>query len=345
MPTESSPPSAVPLTAPAPSRSISPPSGVGGPESQTTPVLQPSVVSLKEWLKGITGPGQGCFVCLNSPQDGQYAVLVPCARPMNQGKGVFWTVGRHSHRIISLEPWNAACESDSAIWKRLVETCYENKGMWKKWIPFYGITEVREVNFQFLGVVDVGERYPICMMPVDCEEVKSLYQARLDAMTRDSGVRDMDDLDYDDMCNFAHDDTDDLDDDPEERLKRIPFQYILKGCALKPETANGLYSLEGFLQDSCMYEVIGPHRIRIPRLHEEFTNARALRGLYFGFGWQKDRLSRILPLHLSCVWMGVAIIWLGVLLWKAETGTWELAFGFGQVVASSIALLVSVVRV
>jgi len=43
-------------------------------------------------------------------------------------------------------PWDNACESDIDIYRRLVDTCYQYLGWWKRWLPYYGITEVLEVN-------------------------------------------------------------------------------------------------------------------------------------------------------------------------------------------------------
>ena len=39
-----------------------------------------------------------------------------------------------------------ACESDTAIYHRLVETCFDYQGKWKRWLLFYGITNMQEVK-------------------------------------------------------------------------------------------------------------------------------------------------------------------------------------------------------
>jgi hypothetical protein len=44
-----------------------------------------------------------------------------------------------------------AFESDAAIWARMKEAYYTDKGKWKAWLPFYGPVSVREVEFQFVG--------------------------------------------------------------------------------------------------------------------------------------------------------------------------------------------------
>jgi hypothetical protein len=45
-----------------------------------------------------------------------------------------------------MQPWSNACESDTDIYQRLVETCYQQLGRWKRWLPYYGITDVIEVK-------------------------------------------------------------------------------------------------------------------------------------------------------------------------------------------------------
>jgi len=93
--------------------------------------------------------GQGCFLCLESPTQEQYAVLVPCLRP-SKARQVLGRlrVSTESTRLIydKTMPWDNACESDSDIFRRLVDTCYQYLGWWKRWLPYYGVTEVIEVN-------------------------------------------------------------------------------------------------------------------------------------------------------------------------------------------------------
>ncbi|KAI0964952.1 hypothetical protein F4678DRAFT_363418 [Xylaria arbuscula] len=137
---------------------------------------------------------QGCFVCLDSPEGGQYAVQVPCARPTNEE----WTENmlRTDDGTKSMASYqktkrlNTAYESDSDIWRRLVKTCYEHKGKWKKWIPFYGVTEVREVTFHIFDVVNSEKRCPIYIMPVDCQTVRGRCEAEWAESWRNSPCED-----------------------------------------------------------------------------------------------------------------------------------------------------------
>lgn len=89
--------------------------------------------------------GQCCFLCLETREHGQFAIRVPCQR---------LTTARCPERIrvyengktISTILWKLACESDTEIYHRLVDTCYEYMGWWKRWVPYYGVTDVAEVE-------------------------------------------------------------------------------------------------------------------------------------------------------------------------------------------------------
>lgn len=96
--------------------------------------------------------GQGCFLCLKSPGQGQYAALVPCLRPARDRQVVGQSdIFTNNPKPIyeKTMPWDNAYESDSDIYRRLVYTCYKHLGWWKRWLPYYGITEVLEVNVRF----------------------------------------------------------------------------------------------------------------------------------------------------------------------------------------------------
>jgi hypothetical protein len=74
---------------------------------------------------------------------------VPCLRPAKAR----WVVGQSEVFTDNpkpiyekMMPWDNACELDSDIYRRLVDTCYQYLGWWKRWLPYYGITEVLEVN-------------------------------------------------------------------------------------------------------------------------------------------------------------------------------------------------------
>lgn len=107
----------------------------------------PDIVGTRQELRDRAG--QGCFICLECPEKGHYAALVPCLRPSTARKPVRYLMTSSGDRkpiYENMEPWDNACESDSDIFRRLVDTCYQYMGWWKRWLPYYGITEVREVN-------------------------------------------------------------------------------------------------------------------------------------------------------------------------------------------------------
>jgi len=164
--------------------------------------------------------GQVCFVCLDRPRHGQYAIAIPCLKPSrerqiqhrivftnsddetygnrddefteipgdgspdnaggdsdagvgeaateNSGEGSsdnnledfeteVETAGDDNTRKrrppLKLEPiyepmeeWEKAVEDDRAVYARMVETCFQDLGSWRRWLPFYGVVSVSEVT-------------------------------------------------------------------------------------------------------------------------------------------------------------------------------------------------------
>ena len=66
-----------------------------------------------------------------------------------------------------------------------------------------------------------------------------------------------------------------------------------------------------------------------------------MRGLHFVLGFQKDRIEVELPFTVSCVWLGVAAVWLCLIFWGVGGGDWATAFAFAQVVAASISIIIA----
>ena len=96
---------------------------------------------------------QCCFLCLQGKKSGQYAVRIPCFRPTESRRVaccrlVLKSGGVQSEKVIyeKLNPKENACESDATIYHRLKDACFLHQGKWKKWIPFYGVVDVREVK-------------------------------------------------------------------------------------------------------------------------------------------------------------------------------------------------------
>lgn len=95
---------------------------------------------------------QFCFLCLQEREYGHYAVKIPCFRPTRPREILLrvnfenGSVQGEKVHYEKLNPMENACESDAAIYDRLKEACFRYQNRWKRWIPFYGIVDVREVN-------------------------------------------------------------------------------------------------------------------------------------------------------------------------------------------------------
>ena len=53
------------------------------------------------------------------------------------------------HQYHDIGPKERVFESDSEVFERLKRTCFEYQGRWKSWIPFYGVTNVEEVQVSY----------------------------------------------------------------------------------------------------------------------------------------------------------------------------------------------------
>lgn len=89
----------------------------------------------------------------------------------------------------------------------------------------------------------------------------------------------------------------------------------------------------------------GPGAVEVPLPYKRFNEHMTwIRGLHFTLGWQTDRIKVDLPWRVLAVWLGIAIIWLCVILGKGAGADWGTAFAFAQVAAASLALLVAFAR-
>jgi hypothetical protein len=96
---------------------------------------------------------QCCFLCLQEKNYGQYAVRIPCFRPTKSRRVLCYTqvpksggMRREKVTYEKLNPKESACESDASIYDRLRDACFQQQNKWKRWIPFYGVVDVREVK-------------------------------------------------------------------------------------------------------------------------------------------------------------------------------------------------------
>ena len=117
----------------------------------------PSSVGLQQPVVANTqlhkSAGQCCFLCLE--KDGsQVAIPVPCLRPTKPRQVKLrirkrgGTTRMPAHHETG--PNEQIPESDTAIFERLSSACFGYQGAWKKWLPFYGITNVEEVEVSYL---------------------------------------------------------------------------------------------------------------------------------------------------------------------------------------------------
>jgi len=65
-------------------------------------------------------------------------------------------------RYKMIDPTEKAHESDATIYQWLNNTYWPLRGKWKTWLPYYGITGVREVNVSYpFGVTSYADRLKI----------------------------------------------------------------------------------------------------------------------------------------------------------------------------------------
>ncbi|KAH6705791.1 hypothetical protein EV126DRAFT_412840 [Verticillium dahliae] len=271
--------------------------------------------------------GQGCFLCLESPKQGQYAVLVPCVRPTEPPQVVGFSDMLTSPKPIygKMMFWETACESDEQIYRRLVDTCYRYLGPWKKWLPYYGIDEVEPNN-----------------VAAECERIIAKHPT---GPYLDIDEVCLDDDDHSNQCLVGMDEWSQpciraAAEEAGQRRTRLLFPSLLRDCARDPKRANGLHTLEGWTQQSCIYDTKGKNRVALPRMNQEFHGTVRMRGLHFVLGWQKDRMRVELLPRISAAWSGFAIIWLCLVLWRATGGDWGTALAFAQVVAASLSIVI-----
>ncbi|KAG8673778.1 hypothetical protein FPOAC1_007097 [Fusarium poae] len=300
---------------------------------------------------------QGCFVCLESYKQGQYAVLVPCLRPPESFSRLIQKKDRNGKSISKVEKKSTLksdSESDYEIYQRLLDTCYEHLGRWKRWLPYYGIIDILEVNFQFAANVEPNGRYPIYMKPVNINEVREECNKAIARHPTgpfyESGGACVKGYEHSDECilgmeEWAQPCIRDEAEKAQKRLDKLDFLLHLKDCyARNPGKADGCHILKGMAQESCIYNVKGPKKILLPVPDEEFQGTTWTRGLHFMLGWQTGRIYAELPFRLSCVSLAVALIWICMALWRGAGGDWGTAFAFAQVVAASLAIVITYVR-
>ncbi|KAK3382139.1 hypothetical protein B0T24DRAFT_516770 [Lasiosphaeria ovina] len=217
--------------------------------------------------------GQFCLVCLDRAGHGQYAIAVPCLKPSRERQ-------IQCHRITDtvsddnirrrrvpiygpIEEWEKAVEDDRAVYARMVEMCFQDLGSWRWWLPFYGVVSVSEVTIKFDGRVGPNDRFFGLIEPVDLEKTKEKCHQAIENCPVAGEWNDWDECDparkpHADECQTAMDYSGSecltvAAEKAKERLKRMHLRYLLKQCARDPNSANGLKTLLGMAQESCIY--------------------------------------------------------------------------------------------
>lgn len=76
-------------------------------------------------------------------------------------------------------------------------------------------------------------------------------------------------------------------------------------------------------------------------MNEPWKETTPIRALHFVFGWQMDRIKLELPYLASVRVFGIGLVWLVVLLSRGAGFDWNGALALGQVVAASVAILIT----
>lgn len=111
--------------------------------------------------------GQCIFLCHEDNRSSSWAIQVPCLRPTDEryivrrtfckaivdGQQYFQesandtiTYRKHSHR-------ETAYECDATIFQRLQQACLQTQPWWRKFLPFWGMTEFKEVIVSSLNSI------------------------------------------------------------------------------------------------------------------------------------------------------------------------------------------------
>lgn len=64
-----------------------------------------------------------------------------------------------------------------------------------------------------------------------------------------------------------------------------------------------------------------------------------MRGLFVTMGWNVDRMLLHVRVGVIYTLVGLAVVWLGSVLWAGHRGDWSTALAFGQLLAASLALI------
>ncbi|KAK0651051.1 hypothetical protein B0T16DRAFT_321149 [Cercophora newfieldiana] len=250
--------------------------------SGALPELLPELLAPENppgWLNATKAPrvdkaGNVCFVCLDRPRHGQYALRVPCLKPKAEREiRVFFAkdeaddgsrVRVETQVYARMEAWEKMLEDDRGVYARMVGACFQDLGKWKRLLPYYGVVSVAEVMFHFDGRISRDGRLGGLIVPVNLEKTREDCQEAIKncPIPEDSNGWDACDGErHAERCQMAmeHSWSECLTveaDRAEKRLWRMDQRYLLTRCARDPLSANGLHTLSGMAQESCIYPVL-----------------------------------------------------------------------------------------
>ncbi|KAK4966742.1 hypothetical protein LTR42_011053 [Elasticomyces elasticus] len=238
--------------------------------------------------------------------------------------------------------------SRTEVMYALQDALYKQQGQWKRWLWGYAIQHAYEISFHFDNVAKKAVA-PICVTALDQNAIRDAAQATLNNQPTKA------DYEHGDAClgsRYYHTQEclaaseisgspciQDRISEAESRLHGFRMQHWLKEYLRCPDKAQmRLFLEQGLLQKSFVY--LAEDSISIPQTADELAEAGEVRGIHVTLGWD---LSRMLQhVRAGGVWtiFGVAVVWLGSLIWAGQTRDWGTAWAFGQVLAASVALLV-----
>lgn len=180
---------------------------------------------------------QCCFVCFRGRNRQSYAVMIPCVRPRprlryKQVKLLDGTTSRKKEDLT-----DSSFERDSIVYNRMMEACTQRQLGFKRWSPFYGIVDVREVKFRFLGRKDESDRCRVHIYRLNIDELRKVAEATI-SLSQDRG-----------LCETEPGIMQQID-AAQQRRNNLDNYYLMRDCAREPQRADRYDTLKGMAQES-----------------------------------------------------------------------------------------------
>ena len=167
-------------------------------------------------------------------------------------------------------------ESDSIVYSKLVEVCYQQQPKFKKWIPFYGIVEVREVkvrayipfglasrvlltksHFRLLSTKGESNRCRVHIYPLNMENIRGEAEETIATSEHPDYLETYGCYDgwHSDACPASMDYTAELCvaeriEAAQRRRNNLDAYYLLRDCVRDPSSADNYETLKGMAQES-----------------------------------------------------------------------------------------------